>query len=274
MQILREKHQVLLNDEIRVAAYERAIQAIVKPGDLVADLGCGLGVLRFMAARAGAARIHAVEIEPETLTLAKTEAKEAGLSSRIHFHEGLVQEIDVPERVDVVVTETLGSLGLDENILSLLIDAKRYWLKAGGVMCPQRLQLFFAPTMHTPHQPGLQPHAELIAPTTFLAAPAASQPLEFLKARSKNFVAELSFPIEHDGILYGFAGWFEVWLTNEIHFSTGPDAPPTHWQQAFLPIRTPLQLRKGQRLDFIVGIGPDDSGLESIVEFDFVIHDE
>lgn len=274
MQVLREKHQVLLNDEVRVSAYERALQAIVKPGDIVADLGCGLGVLSFIAARAGAARIHAVEIEPETMSLAKEEAKAAGLSSRIHFLEGLVQEIDVPERVDVVVTETMGSLGLDENILSLLIDAKRYWLKPGAVMCPQQLAVTIVPTSLASTQTGLQPHAELIAPATFLAAPATSQPVVFAKATNKNFVTELSFRIEHDGLLRGFAGWFDVWLTDDVHFATGPDSAPTHWQQAFLPIREPVALHAGQTMDFVLGIGPDDSGLESIIEFDFVIRDE
>lgn len=273
MQVLREKHQILLNDEVRVAAYEHALHAIVRPGDIVADLGCGLGVLSFIAARAGATRIHAVEIEPETLRLAKEEAKAAGLHSRIHFHEGLVQEIDVPERVDAVVTETLGSLGLDENILSLLIDAKRYWLRPGGVICPQQLTLTVVPTTHRSARSGLQPHAEFVSPCSFLAAPATSQSLYFAKATQKNFVTELQFAILCDGVLHGFAGWFDIWLTDDVHFATSPNDPPTHWQQAFLPIREPVTVRQGQVLDFVLGIGPDDSGLESIIEFDFAIRD-
>ncbi len=40
-----EWHASLLNDSARVAAYAQAIAAIVKPGDVVVDLGAGTGVM-------------------------------------------------------------------------------------------------------------------------------------------------------------------------------------------------------------------------------------
>lgn len=278
MSTLLDKHQVLLNDQVRMRAYERAIRQLVQPGMIVADLGCGLGVLAFAAARAGAARIHAVEVEPDTLRIARNEAVRAGLADRIVFHEGLAQELAVPERVDLVITETLGSLGLDENILPLLIDARKHWLKPDGTLCPHAIALTVVPTVHHSPAGGATLRHEPIAPADFLATPSTSPRLEFAQAADCDFLIEPRFSITRDAALTGFAGWFTVWLTppeggrgDTVQFGTAPDQPATHWEQAFLPLRKPVALRAGQTLDLILGIGPDDTGLQSVTEFNFAI---
>ena len=55
-----EWHVILLNDRARVGAYQRAIDSIVKPGDVVLDVGAGTGVMGLLACRAGAARVYAI----------------------------------------------------------------------------------------------------------------------------------------------------------------------------------------------------------------------
>jgi SAM-dependent methyltransferase len=271
MQKLRKKHQVLLDDSVRVRAYERALKTIVQPGDIVADLGCGLGILSFIAARAGAARIHAVEVEPRTLALAREEAKLAGLEERVVFHEGLVQNIDIPERVDVVVTETMGSLGLDENIVPLILDAKKYWLKDGGTICPCRIAIALVPIDATINYRGAVVVIDSVEEACFLATPYESDPLDLMSTTEQDFVVRPRFTMTRSGLLSGFAGWFTVWLTEKISFSSAPHCTDTHWHQRLLPLREPIAVKEGQQLDVILGIGPDDSGLQSIVEYDFTL---
>src|SRR3546814_9983036 len=55
------EHEEMLSDSVRVDAYHRAISRNVGPGDVVLDLGTGTGLLAFLASRAGARTVYAVE---------------------------------------------------------------------------------------------------------------------------------------------------------------------------------------------------------------------
>ena len=55
------EHEEMLSDSVRVDTYHRGIHRNVQPGDVVLDLGTGTGLLAFMASRAGAKKVYAVE---------------------------------------------------------------------------------------------------------------------------------------------------------------------------------------------------------------------
>jgi len=287
METLIQHHSILLKDKVRMEAYRKAIIASVREGDTVLDIGCGLGILSFMALRAGASHVHAVEIEPNTLKLAKLLARHNGLDKQITFYKGLSTSLKLKKKVDLVVSELFGNLGLNENLLPVLIDARKRLLKDTGRIIPLKIKVWFAPceyrdweyTVNTIHNiEGFDflpdsPEIDLGTPSTIiktseiLANSKIFAELNLLNVKSDTVSNKMTFEILKDGLLCGFAGWFEAGLADTVLLSTTPSGLTTHWKQGFLPLRTPQNVRIGQKIDLELEIAPDRAGLNSIIGY-------
>jgi len=57
------------------------------------------------------------------------------LSDRISVISGKIEEIDLPELVDVVVSEPMGYMLFNERMLETFLHAKK-WLKPDGMSMP------------------------------------------------------------------------------------------------------------------------------------------
>ena len=131
-----EVHRTMICDRVRTEAFRRAIDSVVRPGDVVLDVGAGSGILSMFAARAGAARVYAVE-RTTVAVMAQELAAANGFADVIEVIQGDMMDIELPERVDVIVSEWLGGFGIDEGMLPPVIAARERWLKPGGVMIPR-----------------------------------------------------------------------------------------------------------------------------------------
>ncbi|MGO8897159.1 MAG: methyltransferase domain-containing protein [Isosphaeraceae bacterium] len=87
-------HLWMVYDARRVGRFRRAIQETVIQGDVVVDLGTGMGLLAFLCARAGARRVHAIERNPVILEWAERLARANGLAERVMFHYGDSREVE------------------------------------------------------------------------------------------------------------------------------------------------------------------------------------
>ena len=141
-----EVHRTMICDRVRTGAFRRAIDSVVRPGDIVLDVGAGSGILSVFAARAGAARVYAVE-RTSAAVLARELAAANGVAEIVRVIHGDVTDVELPERVDVIVSEWLGGFGIDEGMLVPVIVARDRWLKPGGVMIP-RLVMAWAALVH------------------------------------------------------------------------------------------------------------------------------
>ena len=72
-------HEEMLSDTVRIDAYHRAVHRNVGPGDVVVDLGSGTGILAFLAVRAGASKVYAVE-HSDVIELAREIARHNAIS--------------------------------------------------------------------------------------------------------------------------------------------------------------------------------------------------
>jgi SAM-dependent methyltransferase len=137
-------HRWMLRDSVRNEAFDRALRKVVKPGDVVLDVGAGTGFLSILAAAAGARRVYAVE-QTSIATEARQMVERNGYRDTIEVIEMPIEDATLPEKVDVIVSEWMGGFGVDENILSSLVIARDRWLKPGGTIVPGRITALLAP---------------------------------------------------------------------------------------------------------------------------------
>jgi precorrin-6B methylase 2 len=265
-----EVHRTMIRDRIRTESFKRAIDSVVRPGDVVLDFGAGSGILSVLAARAGAARVYAVE-QTTMAVLAQELAFANGFGETVRVMQGDVMEIEPPEQVDVIVSEWLGGFGIDEGMLVPLIAARDRWLKPEGIMIPSTvtawialvhdaylkdmvdflrdnpygvdLEELVAKTLNEIHYSGSFRHLALgdrrSEPAPLWTTDAGLITLEQAGAPHE---AEVVLSVRERGMANALALWFGAELAPGIALSVGPGDLPTHWGMTTAPLSSPVEL--------------------------------
>jgi SAM-dependent methyltransferase len=259
----------LLLDKARCDAYRDAIHRIVKPGDVVVDLGAGTGLLSFFALQAGARHVYAIEMSD--IADAAAELIEAnGFKDRATLIRKNSKKVRLPERCDVLVTETLSALCFDtENIIDFVTDARERFLKPDARIIPESADTFLMPFSSDAFGAGRLPpryydldfnpfrkrlfKSYSIVPASGKPFCALSQPspvyhIDFRKDTANPAKTFAPFRITADGRLDGFLGWFEARLCEGVTLSNSPYLPLTHWWQFYLPVQEQPHYRSGQTI--------------------------
>jgi amino acid adenylation domain-containing protein len=130
-------YYAMTHDELRNRSYQVAIERLVK-GKTVVDIGTGGDAfLACLCAEAGARRVYAIERLDDAFARAQKLVASRGLSDCITLIHGDSMEVELPERVDVCVSELIGMIGSSEGAAPILNHARRF-LKDEGVMIPER----------------------------------------------------------------------------------------------------------------------------------------
>lgn len=139
------QQQNMMQDFVRTSTYEKAIYGNLSDfqDKIVLDVGAGSGILSFFAVQAGAAKVYAVEASNMALH-AQQLVTANNLHDRITVIAGKIEEIELPEQVDIIISEPMGYMLYNERMLETYLHAKK-WLKPGGKMFPTRGDLHVAP---------------------------------------------------------------------------------------------------------------------------------
>lgn len=136
-------HREMLQDKTRTLAYKNAVvqNPSVFKDKVVLDVGCGSGILSMIAAKAGAKKVYAVE-KSEIVTSAIANIFENGFQDKIKVLHSNVEEIDLPEKVDIIISEWMGYFLLYESMLDSVLQAAGKWLNPGGVLLPNQCKIY------------------------------------------------------------------------------------------------------------------------------------
>ncbi len=138
------EHVSMLNDRARTETYQHAIREVVRPDDVVVELGTGTGVLAVTAAKAGARHVYAIEAG-SIGNVAKKVFEANGLLDRITLLPGLSTHVTLPERADVLISEIIGNEPLQERVLESTRDAITRFLKPNARFVPRTLRIHALP---------------------------------------------------------------------------------------------------------------------------------
>ena len=136
----------MLHDERRTGDYLAALAAVVRPDDVVLDIGTGSGVLAVAAARAGARRVYAVEAS-DIAEVAERVFAANGVQDRVTLLAGWSRHTTLPEPANLLVAEVIGNEPLEEEILETTIDARERLLAPGARLIPNQLMLLARPVL-------------------------------------------------------------------------------------------------------------------------------
>jgi predicted RNA methylase len=116
-------HYEMLSDSRRVDAFRQAIMQVAK-GKVVLESGTGTGVLSIIAARAGAKKVFACELDPNVAAFARSNIEKAGLGTKVTLLErdtrSVLQEDLEGQRAEVVIAENLSTWCVTEPQLSVM----------------------------------------------------------------------------------------------------------------------------------------------------------
>uniref|UniRef100_A0A2P2IPL6 Protein arginine N-methyltransferase PRMT10 n=1 Tax=Rhizophora mucronata TaxID=61149 RepID=A0A2P2IPL6_RHIMU len=136
----------MLSDRVRMDAYFNAIfhNKHHFHGKTVLDVGTGSGILALWSAQVGARKVYAVEATKMS-EHARALVKAHNLQDVVEVIEGSVEDVTLPEKVDVIISEWMGYFLLRESMFDSVICARDRWLKPGGVMYPSHARMWMAP---------------------------------------------------------------------------------------------------------------------------------
>lgn len=134
-------HARMIEDEVRTKAFLAALRMIVRPEDVVVDIGTGTGILAVAAGLAGARRVYGIEAG-QFAAVARKVAERNDKRGVVEIVQGYSYGIDLPERGNVLVSEILGNDPFAEDILPTFDDARRRLLVPGATLIPFRFRLF------------------------------------------------------------------------------------------------------------------------------------
>lgn len=275
MSELLKEHYGYLSDGIRQQRFQEALSQVVRPGDSVADIGSGFGILGLLCLKAGASRVWGID-RTDAIEIARETMRRAGLEHRYICVREDSRRATLPQKVDIVICDHVGNFGFDYHIVATLADARRRLLKPGGKVLPQQVTMQTAgvssealrslaegwrrepilPEFHWLHDYGSNSkHHYNFAKDEVVTSQADLGTIDLRtdSPEHRSFSAQLG--IGRDGQLDGLGGWFACEIADGVWMTNSPlAADQINRCQVFLPFAEPLAVVAGDVVEVTVSV--------------------
>jgi Ribosomal protein L11 methyltransferase (PrmA) len=274
-----DAHRRFVGDRPRLSALARAIDAVVRPGDVVIDLASGTGILGLLACRAGAARVYCIEAGA-IVGLARAVASANGFQDRMRFVHAHSSVAQLPERADVLVTDQIGQFGFEAGLVEIVADVRARLLKPGARIIPHGVTLCvalveskelrsatafwadrpagfeFEPASRIAMNSG---HRIRLKEENLIGSPAAGTRIDLPTVIDLPFGFSTTLTATRSGLLDGIGGWFVADLSDGVTITNAPGASERiDRSNVMFPVQTPVALRAGDTVQVSMRIRASD----------------
>ncbi|CAH9115935.1 unnamed protein product, partial [Cuscuta europaea] len=118
--------QNMLQDYVEIGTYYATVIENRSDfhGRVVVDVGAGSGILSLFAAQAGAKHVYAVGASKMAEYAQKLIAGNPLLDERITVIKGKVEDVELPQKANILISEPMGTLLVNERMLESYVIAR------------------------------------------------------------------------------------------------------------------------------------------------------
>jgi protein arginine N-methyltransferase 1 len=196
-----------------------------------------------------------------------------GLGERITVLRGKMETVELPTKVDILISEWMGYFLLFERMLDSVLFARDRWLVPNGLILPNTASLYLAAVEDFELEAKrfawwdevygfdlspvgdycrTEPLIDTVDPECFVSDTTRVLFLDIptVTASEQDFGRNFELVVTRTETMHAVVAWFDVTFggVEETGFSTGPQGRTTHWKQTIFYLPRALKVRKGERL--------------------------
>jgi len=290
-------HEEMLKDEVRTLSYRNAIvqNKHLFKNKVVLDVGCGTGILCMFAAQAGARKVIGIDCS-EIIVHARQIVKDNHFDEVITLIKGKVEEVELTEKVDIIISEWMGYFLLYESMLDTVLHARDKWLVPGGLIFPDKATLYLTAIEDSEYKEekinfwdnvygfdmscikGVamsEPLVDVVEQRMVISnsVPILTIDITTVTKDQLAFTAPFRLKAQVNDYCHALVAYFDIVFSKchkPISFSTGPHARYTHWKQTVFYLEDVLSIRENEVISGVLSCKPNAKNPRDLdIEIDY-----
>jgi hypothetical protein len=259
-------YELMETDEVRNRPYRDAIREVVSD-KVVLELGTGRKALwALCCAKAGAKRVYAIEANKKAYETSLEFVTSQGVRN-VHLICGFSDEVELPERCEVLVHDLVGDIGSSEGMVPFIEDAKRRLLTADAIHIPRRCTTHVVLAEDPQLRPaewalsygirGFRPYDALPFVRFFgfphsaaLSEPHVFEDIVCSQVPKLRTSSQLRIEIKRDGELRGVCFFIRLYLNETNLVDTW--ASQTSWSTPYVRLTANAAVKKGDLVEMSI----------------------